>query len=193
MKLDDQQFRNYCELSYSILQCYKDIAILNYFEMLGKDKTPFLPEVIEVVNHVTILAQKDLALTIWKIKLDNNPNANTVSKFRNKINYELKKEGLSVSSEKKTMLDKELENDLKRMRSQFLAHIDMYRNDGRIEIHKLKKALDVICKEFNSVCNKIDDDRVHEITDSNKMEIDICMITGMSLLFKSQYSAETNK
>lgn len=45
------------------------------------------------------------------------------------------------------------------MRREFLAHADMKRDSSKIEICELKELLDLICREFNRVCDVIDDDR----------------------------------
>lgn len=178
--LDEQLYRNYSELAYLILQCYKDIAVLNYFIQLGEKKEKLQEEVLLVAEHYIKLVQRDLALTIWKIKIDTNSNANTVSQFRNKINQLMKNNNLCVKQVKAIKLDKKIRDDINYIRSRYLAHTDMNRQDSKIEISDLKKALDDICTEFNNICRVIDDERVYEITPADKMTIDIKFSMGIS-------------
>lgn len=167
MILDKQLFRNYNELYELILCCYKDISILKAFEKLQKEKSNLYNMVPHISNHFVVLVQKDLALTLWKIYYDVDSNANTVSKFRNTINKLLRDSDCERRLVKKEKINKSIENKLKVLRRQFLAHTDMKRNDSRIKICELKELLDVICREFNRVCDAIDDDRVVNISEIN--------------------------
>ena len=92
-----------------------------------------------VAEHYIKLMQRDLALTIWKIKIDTNSNANTVSQFRNKINQLMKNNNLCVKQVKAIKLDKKIRDDINYIRSRYLAHTDMNRQDSKIEISDLKK------------------------------------------------------
>lgn len=167
MILEQQLFRNYNELYELILCCYKDISILNAYEKLQKEKNDLYNETSHVSNHFIVLVQKDLALTLWKIYYDINPKANTVPKFRNAINKLL----IDGDSESKTIknekTNRNIENKLKMMRREFLAHTDMERNSSKIEICELKELLDSICNEFNRVCDVIDDDRIVNVSEMN--------------------------
>lgn len=170
IRLNEQLFRNYNELYSLIEQCYKDISMLDGYKELQTERTEWYNTALNISNHIVRLLQKDLALTIWKIYFDLDPNANTIPKFRNAINNELRNSGNAHKQVKKENLDSSFTCKLLSMRKKFLAHTDMKRNDSRIEISDLKDILDTICKEFNNVCNVIDDERVNGILD---MEIGI--------------------
>ena len=43
----------------------------------------------------------------------------------------------------------------------------MKRNNNTIEICELKELLDTICREFNNVCDVVDDDRIDNISEIN--------------------------
>lgn len=167
IKLEEQLYRNYNELYSLISQCYKDISMLDGYKKLQTKRTELYNMVPNISNHVVRLLQKDLALTIWKIYFDINPNANTIPKFRNDINNELRNSGNEHKQVKKEKLDDGSTSKLISMRKQFLAHADMTRNDSRIEISDLKDILDTICKEFNNVCNVVDDERIVGISGIN--------------------------
>lgn len=167
MILNEQLFRNYNELYESILRCYQEISVLEAYETLQKQQMDLYKRVCHISNLVVLLSQKDLALTIWKIYLDTNQNANTVAKFRNKINTFLKNSGYENKTVKKEKINKIIVNKLTMMRRQFLAHTDMTRSDSIIKICELKDVLDDICREFNRVCDVIDDDRVVKISEIN--------------------------
>ena len=183
MILDEQLFRNYNELKKMILQGYQDVAILNSFEQMRKNQDEFPETVKGVANHFIVLCQKDLALTIWKIKLDTNPNANTVSQFRGKIGQELRKSDPTAGRIKKYNLDSTLETELTNMRKRYLAHTDMTRGDSQIKISELESALNGIRGEFNATCNVIDDDRVQQITEGEIARVNIGTGIGMNTIF----------
>lgn len=166
-KMEEQLCRNYNELYSLILQCYKDISILDGYKKLQTKRTELYNMVPNISNHIVRLIQKDLALTIWKIYFDTNPNANTIPKFRNIINNQLRNSGNECKQVKKEKLDEDFTSKLVSMRKQFLAHADMTRNDSKIEISDLKGVLDAICKEFNNVCSVVDDERITGISEIN--------------------------
>lgn len=167
MILEQQLFRNYNELYELILCCYKDISILKAYEKLQKEKSDLYNMTSHVSNHFIVLVQKDLALTLWKICYDNSPNANTVPKFRNAIYKLLKDCDNKFKPIKNKKTNGNIENKLRMMRKQFLAHADMKRDSSRIEICELKELLDSICNEFNRVCDVIDDDRIVNVSEIN--------------------------
>ncbi len=167
MILENQLFRNYNELYELILCCYKDISILKAYEKLQKEKSDLYNMVSHISNHFVLLVQKDLALTLWKIYYDTDSNANTVPKIRNAINKLLRDSGCECKQVKQEKINKSTEDKLKMLRRQFLAHVDMKRNNNRIEICELKELLDAICREFNNVCDVVDDDRIVNISEIN--------------------------
>lgn len=167
MILEKQLFRNYNELYELILCCYKDISILKAYEKLQKEKNDIYNMVSNISNHFILLLQKDLALTLWKIYYDTDSNANTVPKFRNAINKLLRDNGCECNQVKQEKMNKSIEDKLKMMRRQFLAHTDMKRSGSKIEICELKELLDVICRDFNNVCEVVDDDRIVSISKIN--------------------------
>ena len=83
--LDNQTYRNYNELYDMILQCYRNISILNVYKELQTEKTETYNMYSNISNHIIRLVQKDLALTIWKMYFDTDTKANTIPKFRNTI------------------------------------------------------------------------------------------------------------
>lgn len=167
MILEQQLFRNYNELYDLILCCYKDISILEAYEKLQKENGDLYKMALTISNHFVVLMQKDLASTLWKIYYDTNKNANTVSKFRNAINKLLRDSDCESKPVKKEKTNKNIENKLIMMRRQFLAHTDMNRSDSRIKICELKELLDTICREFNRVCDVINDDRIAKVSEIN--------------------------
>ncbi|CCZ27683.1 unknown [Firmicutes bacterium CAG:194] len=181
MKLSNQLFRNYSELADIILHCYKDLVILDFYRTLQiGDKEKYCKS-ININNHFVVLLQKDLALSLWKICFDNDPKANTVSKFRNNINKLLREDGRAVDQVKKEVISQEVKNDIINMRKQFLAHTDMTRKNSRLEIKKLSELLESIRAEFNNVCDAINDENVKRISDmelgKNEMSYTIEMVS----------------
>lgn len=183
MILDKQLFRNYNELYELILCCYKDISVLKAYEKLQNEKIDSYNIVSHISNHFVLLTQKDLALTLWKIYYDTDPNANTIPKFRNVINKLLRDSDCECTQVKQEKINKNTEDKLKMLRRQFLAHVDMERNNNRIEICELKELLDVICREFNRVCDVIDDDKIDNISEINIGWQDMICYTELLALY----------
>lgn len=183
MILDKQLFRNYNELYELILCCYKDISVLKAYEKLQNEKIDSYNMVSHISNHFVLLTQKDLALTLWKIYYDTDPNANTIPKFRNVINKLLRDSDCECKQVKQEKINKNTEDKLKMLRRQFLAHVDMERNNNRIEICELKELLDVICREFNRVCDVIDDDKIDNISEINIGWQDMICYTELLALY----------
>lgn len=136
---------------------------------------------LNISNHFVRLVQKDLALTLWKIYYDTNKNANTVSKFRNAINKLLQDSDREFKPVKKEKTNKSIENKLIMMRREFLAHADMKRDSSKIEICELKELLDLICSEFNRVCDVIDDNRIGNISENIEWQDMACRTELLAL------------
>lgn len=164
MILEGQLLRNYNELYELILYCYKNFFILEEYKKLQENKNDLYINSSYISNHFILLAQKELALTLWKIYCDKNPNSNTVPKFRNAINKLLRECGCTDKQIEKENRNSNFENILNEMRQKFLAHTDMKRTDNKIAISGLKRLLDVVCIEFNKVCDIIDDEKIHNIS-----------------------------
>ena len=186
MDLDKQLYRNYNELYELILCCYKDISILKAYEELQKEKKELYNMFPRISNHFVLLVQKDLALTLWKIYYDTDSNANTVPKFRNTINKLLRDSGCECKQVKQEKINKSTENKLKALRRQFLAHVDMKRNNGRIEICDLKDLLDTICREFNRICGVVNNDKVFKISEINIGWQDMNCYTEILMLYSKR-------
>lgn len=183
MKLTEQLFRNYNELYEMIICCYKDVSILTGYETLQKDMRDAYNMAPTISNHFVLLLQKNLALTLWKIYFDKNQDANTVPKFRNAINELLRSTSCQGKQVKKEKINGNVESKLKQLRRQFLAHVDMTRSDSRILICELKDLLDAICREFNNICDVIDDDRVFNISEGKIGSQDMCCIIELVELY----------
>lgn len=120
----------------------------------------YIIKVINISDQFVFLLQKDLELTLWKIYYDNDSKANTIPKFRNTVNDMLRNCNCPDKQVKKQKGNRKTEETVKIMRRQFLAHTDMTRDDSRIEVSDMSELLDVMCKEFNCICEVVDDDQV---------------------------------
>ena len=189
MKLDEQLFRNYNELHAMIKQCYRNVAILEAYKIIQKENQDIYASTQDISNHFIILMQKDLVLTLWKIYYDSDSKANTIPKFRNSVNGILRKCNCCDKQVKKEKGNRKVEEIVKMMRRQFLAHTDMTRGDNRLEVSDMCELLDVMCKEFNCVCESIDDDQVVGISE---IEIGLqeysCQMQLLSLYIQKQDS-----
>lgn len=165
ISLDEQLYRNYNELYFLIMQCYKDVSILKVYMELQTKKLELYNIAPHISNHIVRSTQKELALTLWKIYFDKNPKANTIPKFRNLINEKIQQHDNKDKQIEKAKINKDVEVKLNLMRREFLAHVDMTRSDSRIEISDLSDLLDIMCKEFNNICSVVNDKSVNSISE----------------------------
>lgn len=189
MKFNEQFYRNYNELYTMIKQCYCEVAILEAYIELQKDRPDLYNKVINISNQFVFLLQKDLELTLWKIYYDNDSKANTIPKFRNTVNDILRNCNCPDKQVKKQKGNRKTEETVKIMRRQFLAHTDMTRDDNRIEVSDMCELLDVMCKEFNWICEVVDDDQVIGISENEigKQKYS-CQMQLLSLYIQKQDS-----
>lgn len=187
IKLDDNLFRKYNELYALILQCYKDLSILDGFKMIQTEKTEIYRAVINISNHFIVLLQKDVALTLWKLLYDNNQNAFTIPRFRNEINALLRSNGDAHLQIKKEDIGKGIKENLILMRQQFLAHADMTRKNNRIQMSDLKNMLEISKEQFNKICDVVDDDRIKGVSETAiKSQDNICRIELLGLYSREE-------
>ena len=169
MKFNEQFYRNYNELYTMIKQCYCEVAILEAYIELQKDRPDLYNKVINISNQFVFLLQKDLELTLWKIYYDNDSKANTIPKFRNTVNDILRNCNCPDKQVKKQKGNRKTEETVKIMRRQFLAHTDMTR--------------------FNCICEVVDDDQVIGISENEigKQKYS-CQMQLLSLYIQKQDS-----
>lgn len=164
MVLEGQLIKNYNELYKIILDCYKDVFILERYKKLEDEKNEMYVESACISTHFVFLAQKDLALTLWKIYCDIDSKSNTIPKFRNDINDKLRESGYIDKQVEKKNKNGYIENELNRIRQKFLAHTDINRTDSRIKISELNYLLSRVLEEFNDVCEVIDNKDINRIS-----------------------------
>lgn len=87
---------------------------------------------------------------------------------------------------KNEKIERNVEDKLKELRRQFLAHTDMKRNSSRIEISDLKELLDIKYREFNSICDVIDDNRIISINEMDIAQQDILYSTELFTLYNQE-------
>lgn len=156
--IDDVYFERCNELYHLILKAYIDKNLIKTIEV----KRSKMEKNFYVVGHVCELLKADLALTIWKIYLDNDKKANTIKNLNSYICTTYSKTKAS------TKLPKHYNESLKNLceaRSQFIAHNDISKCDTKITMNELYKILDEIRKIYNALCNESIDDRVIPILD----------------------------
>ena len=123
-----------------------------------------------VVGHICELLKADLALTIWKIYLDNDKKANTIKNLNNYICTAYSK--TKVPTKLPKHYNESLEN-LCEARSQFIAHNDVSKCDTKVSMNELYNILDEIRKIYNSLCDKSIDNRVVHILDSDTYALEL--------------------
>ena len=97
------------------------------------------------------MATQDVALTIWKVSIDNDGKANTFKQLKTLLHQKLH---LNVSEIKLT-LPKELEESITQLRKRFLAHNDADKSkvcDIRVELEPIENALAELRSFLNKLC-----------------------------------------
>lgn len=156
-------YKRCSRIRYWLLRAYKNYGILNamsnHNDAVAAGVYERCPNMI--YKHICELTKTDLALCIWKIYIDNHPNANTIYRLNDFLHVKgytySAKLGLStaVAPVKKQIYD---------ARHKFLAHDDITRDHVEANMELAKKALDEIVVMYNGLCDKSIDDRVEQIS-----------------------------
>lgn len=192
IRLDEQLIRNYNELYSLIMQCYRDVSILEFYMELQAKEFELYKRLPNIGNHIVRSTQMELALTLWKVYFDKDSKANTIPKFRNSINSKLLDCGNGGKKIRREKIAKDVEEKMNLIRMKFLAHADMTRSNSRIEISDLSKLLAIMCKEFNNICSVIDDERVNSISETKVALQDIILRDELQKLYNLKNCLENS-
>ncbi len=162
---NEEYFKRYTGLYNLILKSYVDkylleaIKIYNYNMKQGK--ATLTKNGFYILDHICELIKCDLALIIWKIYIDNNPKANTIQHLNTFVHKEGKGKRVSMSLAPQYGL---ICDNIKQVRSTFLAHDDLQQKGNPIKMEDLFDILDELREKFNVLCDEMIDDRVRPIT-----------------------------
>ena len=89
MNSNDECFLRYDELKRLLYRAYTDFFIvqgINEKSLSIRDRNrQFTP----ILSHICILATQDMALTIWKVSIDNDGKANTFKQLKTFLHQKL--------------------------------------------------------------------------------------------------------
>lgn len=167
-KCNDEYFARCNKLYYLIQKAYINRGLLQSIQMYNNaaaKKTLCLGKrSFNVLTHICELIKSDLALTIWKIFLEENTQANNLrglNTFLRKNNFN---KNISMRLDHKY---DSLCSDLKTIRKQTLAHDDITKEKIHINMALLTEMLDAITEIYNGLCDSTIDYRVQQILPQN--------------------------
>lgn len=168
------------ELYHMILKAYIDKYLLEAIDLYAqepeKENIQFSKSNWLVLEHICELVKGDFALLVWKIYLDSNEKANTITqlgKYLQKIG-----KGKTISTKISKQYNACLE-DLKLVRRKFIAHNDKEKSGKKVDIKQLTFVLDEIKNMYNGLCDTSIDDRVQQITESDITAVGHNCILGL--------------
>lgn len=177
---NDGYFERCNGLYCMILRAYVDKALLVTMENSTKSENGGSMQLekrsYHVLGHICELLKYDLALTIWKIYIDNNAKANTIKHLNGFVHK------LGVENKKSTNLSKEHEavcNDITSMRHAFLGHNDLKKCNKKIDVKTMYDILDEIKEMYNALCDSAIDDRVARVEEKDMSGINLNAFLGL--------------
>lgn len=177
---NDEYFERCNGLYCMILRAYVDKALLVTMENSTKSENDGSMQLgkrsYHVLGHICELLKYDLALTIWKIYIDNNTKANTV-KHLNGYMYKLKmgtKKSVNLSHNYDAVCD-----DIESMRHAFLGHNDLKKCNKKIDVKTMYDILDEIREVYNALCDPAIDDRVTRVEEKDVGGINLNAFLGL--------------
>lgn len=191
MNTNDECILRYNELKTLLYRAYTDFYIvqgINEKSLSIRDRNrQFTP----ILSHICILATQDVALTIWKVSIDNDGKANTFKQLKTFLHQKLH---LNVSEIKLT-LPKELEESITQLRKRFLAHNDADKSkvcDIRVELGPIENALAELRSFLNKLCCIIGE-QATPLTDEQICSLSERTKAGISMLIQGAQLIENNR
>lgn len=177
---NDDYFKRCDGLYHMILRAYVDKALLVTMESSAKSGNDGSMQLgqrsYHVLGHICELLKYDLALTIWKIYIDDNAKANTIKHLNSFVHK------LGAGTKKSTNLSKEHEvvcNDITSMRHAFLGHNDLHQCNKKIDVKTMYDILNEIKEMYNALCNTAIDDRVTRVEEKDIGGINLNTFLGL--------------
>lgn len=166
--INEEYSQRYWNLFDLLQQAYMDRYLLeeivNYTEDIKQYEGAYKTKAYSVLGHISALLKKDLCLVIWKVYCDGDNRANTIQALNRYL--------MPITGKHyKTKISKDirpLEETLKTMRRQWLAHNDQQQDDLSIPTTDLYRVLDEICELLNGMMEKSVASNVMVFSDSTK-------------------------
>lgn len=129
----------------------------------------FVGDMYSFIKTIIFALQKDFALLFWKINIDNDPKANSIKRFKSRLNQ-------SYLINKNSFKDKFILNNnpsglkiLEDLRNTSIAHLDINKKPLKITFTDIIADLELSRKYFNKML--FDEANQYEITDKKLEEL----------------------
>lgn len=183
----DEYYKRYEEIRAFITRAFYDIFILEALESynteISSGKKVFKRPSFLVLRHLCQVVMEDLNLSICKIYKDDDPKANTIRHLNNYMHKALG-ELVEIPSIK-LHLSQELDattDDMKKMRNQFIAHLDNDHLHFLIPIKDITKVLYALRDMLNGLCIKEIDAKVEPLDDDTLSSMHNDIVIGTELM-----------
>lgn len=172
----DEYTNLYESIQTSLVSCYLDRFLLEYYESQNEEKQRALSQHL-IAHHVGFIVKQDLCLNLWKTCYDSGSNACTLQKLTNL----LRKQKINVVYEK-TECWKKLQKPISDARNKYLAHSDAVSVTGAVDVKDMKHLLEESRKILNSFC--IERLGVKQLTDAMLSTREMYTVMDMNSLLK---------
>ena len=163
---NDEYFKRCNGLHYLLNTAFMDKSLLKMNDSIRADRIALKKQNSDILQHLCNLIKRDLALTIWKIYIDDDEKANTIKKLNSFVSKLGNRPKVSIKLSSKY---KRVCKDITQMRNTSLSHADWCGSNSTIIINDLFGILDEIKNMYNSMCDITLDDRVQQL---EKRDID---------------------
>lgn len=182
-----------CNGLYNLIYtAYLDKSLLKMIDLIDDSikagKIALKKQSSDVLKHLCDLIKRDIALTIWKIYLDDS-KANTIKQL-NAFVYKLTNKKISIKLSPK--YNKVCE-DIAKMRNKTLSHADLQRSNSAIIMNDAFDILDELKNMYNDMCDITIDDRVQQLEKKDIAAIDFKAFGGFLPMLLSSAVEMPNK
>ena len=165
-----------------LISGYYDAFMLQAIDEIRPESKDYVGVSFKMLRHISELLKRDLALVIWKVFVDTDFRANTISQLRSFLG----KNGVRIK--KQTLSNADLVEHVKEARNSFLAHNDAEHSSVSIEISHLYTALDEIRSMLNELCFPEINDNVFPFSDQMKYKLSYEAKMGFGLFIQGYAS-----
>lgn len=162
METNDEYINRYEKICDEIGRTIVSVGILRCLGQFSEVDINRRDPRYKIIIHLCELAKRDLVLTVWKLYFDSDSKANTVRSLKRYLYSIGYKKDCKMKLSKEVSL---IEKPLRKLRSEYLAHIDSNIDYNTVSIELVVKAFYEIVEMAKCLCDANIDDRAKPISD----------------------------
>ena len=126
------------------------------------------------MSFISNLLMSDIISTIWRINFDNDTRSLTLRNFHKLFTQRNPNSTICLSP-----IDKNIKKKVNTMRSSFLAHLDICKDEVYIKMDEMYLLLEQALNDFNAICTAANDIKIKPINSVMQMHLQISYLNAM--------------